>query len=131
MHILLNAHFILLIMVFVTVSKPWGSYTDFVREPNYVSKELTVNPGQRLSLQSHTYREEHWVCVEGSGTALIGEEEKPLSVGSYVFVPRLTRHRITNNGNGLLRVMEVQTGECREDDIVRYADDFGREGTNN
>ena len=118
-------------MVFVTVSKPWGSYTDFVREPNYVSKELTVNPGQRLSLQSHTYREEHWVCVEGSGTALIGEEEKPLSVGSYVFVPRLTRHRITNNGNGLLRVMEVQTGECREDDIVRYADDFGREGTNN
>jgi len=117
-------------MVFDTVIKPWGSYTDFVREPNMVIKELTVKPGNKLSLQSHKMREEHWICVSGNGKAIVGNSELPLEIGSHIHVPKKTIHRIINDGEVMLRIAEVQLGECLETDITRYEDDFGRQGTN-
>ena len=108
------------------VEKPWGSYLDFVREKDSVVKEITVFPGKRLSLQSHNKRQEYWMVFQGSGSAIVGDKEIELSKGSFVFVDIGKVHRIINNSLDVLRIVEVQMGECSEDDIVRYEDDFGR-----
>lgn len=113
------------------VLKPWGSYTDFIREHNVVLKELVVNPGSKLSLQTHKLREEHWICISGTGKAVLGKSEIPLEVGSRVHVPKNTMHRIINDGKNKLRIAEVQIGVCDENDIIRHEDDFGRTSTNN
>lgn len=114
---------------FNVVKKPWGSYVDFIREPNVVVKELTVNPGSRLSLQTHNFREEHWICIFGRGKAIIGSSEFDLIAGSKIHVPKNTVHRIINDSEEILRIAEVQLGLCDENDIIRYEDDFGRKGT--
>ena len=108
------------------VTKPWGYYIDFVREENKALKELGVNPGSRLSLQSHQLREEYWTCMEGEGIATLGDSTVTLSPGTRVYVPRRVVHRISNTGKGLLRIAELQLGICDENDIRRYEDDFGR-----
>ncbi len=54
-----------------------------------------------------------------------------LAVGSIVHVGIGQKHRIINNSDSLLRIAEVQLGECLENDVIRYEDDFGRQGTNN
>lgn len=109
-----------------TVLKPWGNYTDFIREPNIVLKELIVHPGNKLSLQTHKLREEHWICISGSGKAVVGDSQVKLETGSRIFVPKNTIHRIINDGKDKLRIAEVQIGVCDENDIVRHEDDFGR-----
>lgn len=118
-------------MIFQTISKPWGHYTDFIREEKVVIKELIIKPGMKLSLQSHDLREEHWICVSGNGFAILGNEKVSLFPGQRIHVPKKTIHRIVNDGPGMLRIAEVQLGFCDEKDIIRYEDDFGRKGTNN
>ena len=112
------------------VVKPWGSYTDFIREDNVVLKEIIVSPGKRLSLQTHQKREEYWIVLFGSGLAVLDNLQTSLFKGSVVHVKIGQKHRIINNSDSVLRIAEVQLGECIETDVVRYEDDFGREGTN-
>lgn len=118
-------------MGFQTVSKPWGHYTDFVREENLVIKELVVKPGMKLSLQSHELREEHWICISGNGSAILGDQKISLFSGQRVHIPKKEVHRIINDGKETLRITEVQLGFCDENDIIRYEDDFGRKNKNN
>ncbi|MEK6792485.1 MAG: adenylyltransferase/cytidyltransferase family protein [Nanoarchaeota archaeon] len=108
------------------VEKPWGSYLDFIREKDSVVKEITVFPGKRLSLQSHNKRQEYWIVFQGNGSAIIGDKEIELSKGSFVFVDVGKAHRIINNSLDVLRIVEVQIGDCIEEDIIHYEDDFGR-----
>ncbi len=108
------------------VLKPWGSYTDFIREQNMVLKELVVSPGSKLSLQTHKLRDEHWICISGEGKAIVGDSQVSLEAGNKIYVPKNTIHRIINDGKDNLRIVEVQTGVCDENDIVRHEDDFGR-----
>ncbi|MGV8142044.1 MAG: adenylyltransferase/cytidyltransferase family protein [Candidatus Pacearchaeota archaeon] len=112
------------------VQKPWGTYTDFIREGTCVIKEITVSPNKRLSLQSHNKRKEYWIVISGEGKAVVGEEELPLREGSIVLIDFNQKHRIINDTDKTLRIAEVQLGECLETDVVRYEDDFGRQGTN-
>lgn len=111
-------------------SRPWGCYKVLAEAPDYKSKEITVMPGKRLSLQSHRRRDEHWLVLEGEGVATIDERQIPLKPGTAVDIPRGARHRIANTSTkAILRFIEVQTGDYfGEDDIVRYEDDFGRTG---
>lgn len=120
---------LLLAIIMHRVDKPWGYYIDYVREDNVVMKELGVDSGKRLSLQSHLLREEYWTVISGTGIATVDEENIPLHSGRAVFVGKGQKHRISNNGSELLRIAEVQLGECRENDIVRYEDDYNRAGT--
>ena len=113
------------------VQKPWGNYTDFIREPSVVVKEITVSPGKRLSLQSHNKRKEYWIVISGKGIAVLDDAQIHLHSGSVIYVDFKQKHRIINDSDSLLRIAEVQLGECLETDVVRYEDDFGREGTNN
>ena len=108
-------------------TRPWGHWVVLDLGEAYITKRITVNPDTRLSLQYHHHREEIWICVGGKGVATIGDDELPLSVGQIVHVPRTAPHRLTNNNDAPLVIVEVQLGETLdENDIVRLEDDFGR-----
>lgn len=110
--------------------RPWGSF--FVLEDSHQSKvkRLVVNPGQRLSLQSHKHRDEHWVVVRGIAKVTLNEQTLDLKYGDHVFVKRGTRHRIACEGPEPVEIIEVQTGDSfEEEDITRYSDDYGRTGS--
>ncbi len=110
-----------------TVYRPWGSFTSLESGEGYQVKRLTVEPGKRLSLQSHRLRSENWVVVRGEALVTVGEKELTLRKGETVFIPAGVKHRLENRGGEVLEIIEVQNGSyLGEDDIIRYADDFGR-----
>ena len=106
--------------------RPWGYYEDISRMDDTVYKEIVVNPGARLSLQYHNERNEFWYIAEGVGIVTIGDDDINVSKGDHVFIGKTIPHRVKNIGEGLLRIREMQCGICREDDIVRIEDDYGR-----
>ena len=111
------------------VNRPWGSFESVMSAPGYQVKRLTVAPGKQLSLQLHHRRSEHWVVVRGTATVVRGEETLTLRTNESVYIPKETKHRLGNDGEAELEVIEVQTGDyLGEDDIVRFEDDFGRAG---
>ena len=81
-----------------------------------------------MSLQSHKYRDEHWVVVSGKGMAVLDNSFIALAPGISVVVPKGVKHRIINDSiNDMLVLSETQIGVyLGEDDIIRYEDDFGR-----
>ncbi len=92
-------------------------------------KRITVHPGQRLSLQRHAHRDEHWFVVAGKALVTIDGREIPLSEGGSVDIPRQAAHRIANTGAESLVFVEVQRGDyLGDDDIIRLEDDYGRLG---
>jgi mannose-1-phosphate guanylyltransferase/mannose-6-phosphate isomerase len=109
------------------VFRPWGSYTDLERSSSYRIKRVTVRPGERLSLQLHHHRSEHWVVVSGTADVTLGEQHLQLSKGESTYVPCRALHRLANPGKIPLEVIEVQIGDyLEEDDIVRFIDDYDR-----
>ena len=89
-------------------------------------KELKVNPKSQLSYQSHKKRSEHWIIREGLAEVLIEGKTKKLSPNEHIFIDRGVKHRLKNPTRQPLLVLEIQTGHCLEEDIVRYKDDYGR-----
>lgn len=111
----------------MVVLRPWGSYEVIGNGPNYQVKQLRVKPGQRLSLQSHRFRSEHWTVVAGGGEAEVDSKKHVITVGDHLFIPTGAKHRLTNPDTTLLVIVEVQCGpRIDEEDIIRYADDYGR-----
>jgi mannose-6-phosphate isomerase len=110
--------------------RPWGSFEVLSdSEEHSKVKYLTVNPGRRLSYQSHKHRAEHWIVVHGTAEVLVDGVTHILAPGESIDVPRGARHRCANPGDVDLVFVEVQLGDYfGEDDIVRYEDDFGRLG---
>lgn len=109
------------------VYRPWGSYETIDIEERFQVKRITVNPGQRLSLQMHHHRAEHWIVVRGTALVTRGEEEILLSENESTYIPLGTKHRLENPGKIPLELIEVQSGPyLGEDDIVRFQDIYGR-----
>lgn len=111
------------------IFRPWGCYKTIEGDDlnGFKCKRITVNPGCRLSLQSHEKRSEHWVIVSGIANVQIGHDFIKLSANQHVYIPKNTLHRIENIGEILLEFIETQIGDyLGEDDIVRYEDDFDR-----
>lgn len=104
----------------------WGSFDILVDEQGYKVKKITVRPNQRLSLQLHTGRDEYWTIVKGVGWMHVAGKEYDVEVGDVVQIPKYQTHRIENNLTEDLVFIEVQLGDCREDDIIRIQDDYGR-----
>lgn len=110
-----------------TIHRPWGSFTSLETGEGYQVKRITVEPGKRLSLQSHCHRSENWVVVRGTALITVGEERLQRGEGETAFIPVGAKHRLENPGPEPLEVIEVQSGGyLGEDDITRYEDDFGR-----
>lgn len=108
--------------------RPWGSWITIKEKKNsFKIKQINVNIGKRLSLQSHKHRSEHWVIVQGRAKVQIGKDEFKLEKNQCAYIPKETLHRLENIGEDELVVIETQIGEyLEEDDIIRYEDDFNR-----
>lgn len=107
--------------------RPWGTYLNAFEEPGYKIKKITVKPGQRLSLQSHEHRAEHWVVVHGQALVTLDDKEIPMGRDQYIYIPKGSVHRLQNLGSDDLILVEVQLGNyLGEDDIKRYQDDYNR-----
>jgi mannose-6-phosphate isomerase len=107
--------------------RPWGTYTVLEEQASYKIKRIEVAPGQRLSLQMHHHRSEHWIVVSGAARVVCGEREFIVNVNESTFIPVGTNHRLENPGVIPLIIIEVQSGEyLGEDDIIRFKDDYQR-----
>ena len=107
--------------------RPWGNFTILHSEESFQVKKLVVNPGKRISLQSHKFRAEHWFIVSGQGIIELDGVELQVEPGTSIDVPIGSTHRLSCVGLNCLVFIEVQTGSSfAENDIVRYEDDFGR-----
>jgi mannose-1-phosphate guanylyltransferase/mannose-6-phosphate isomerase len=110
------------------VYRPWGSYDSIDMGEKFQAKRLIVNPGKKLSLQSHAKRAEHWVVVNGEATVTKDNDTFVLHENESTYIPLGTKHRLENTTDKPLEIIEVQSGSyLGEDDIVRYDDDFGRD----
>jgi mannose-6-phosphate isomerase len=108
-------------------TRPWGSFSTLEEGPGYKVKRLVVQPGQRLSLQKHRHRAEHWIVVSGAATVVRGDHSLTLGRKECTVIPRQTWHRIENHGRKPAVIIEVQHGTyLGEDDIIRKQDDYGR-----
>lgn len=109
------------------VYRPWGKYDSIDEGDRYQVKRITVKPGQRLSVQMHHHRAEHWIVVAGTAKVYRGDEEILLSENQSVYIPIGTVHALENPGKIPLELIEVQSGTyLGEDDIVRFDDWYGR-----
>lgn len=106
--------------------RPWGVWEVLAAGLTYCAKRITVRPGMRLSLQRHEHRDEHWVVVVGTGTVTLGPREYPAFPGAIFAVPRGIAHRLAADEGAPLVLIEVQSGDCMEEDIERLEDDHGR-----
>jgi len=112
-----------------TVRRPWGVYTVLIESGMYKVKRLTVDPRQKMSLQKHEKRSEHWVVVTGEVIVTLGEDQITRKANEGVTIPIGTSHRIENPYDEPAELVEVQLGEyVGEDDIVRFEDDYERVG---
>ena len=108
-------------------NRPWGSYSVLESQDTFQVKELRIDPGKRLSLQSHKLRAEHWFIISGRGTVEIDVRQFSVSPGESIDIPMGVKHRISCDPEAPLIFIEVQTGKSfEESDIVRFEDDYGR-----
>jgi mannose-1-phosphate guanylyltransferase len=110
------------------VFRPWGSFESLIITDEYQVKKLTVYPLQKLSVQMHYKRSEHWVVVKGSAKITNGDNTFNLEKNESTFIPVETIHVIENESTKEnLEIIEVQTGTYfGEDDIIRFEDRYGR-----
>lgn len=109
------------------VHRPWGSYETTDHGDRFQTKRIIVKPGQRLSLQRHHQRSEHWIVVRGTALATVDAEVRLLQENDSTYIPAGSVHRLENPGKIPLHLIEVQCGPyLGEDDIVRLEDDYGR-----
>lgn len=110
-----------------TVTRPWGTYTVLEEGSRFKIKRIEVKPGASLSLQMHHHRSEHWIVVSGMARVVNGEQELLVGANESTYIPAGHKHRLENPGVLDLVMIEVQSGEyLGEDDIVRFADIYGR-----
>jgi mannose-1-phosphate guanylyltransferase/mannose-6-phosphate isomerase len=109
------------------VARPWGYYETIAIASRFQVKRILVKPGQKLSLQMHHHRAEHWVVVKGTAKVTCGDKEFLLTEDQSTYIPLGTTHRVENPGKVPLEIIEVQSGAyLGEDDIVRFEDVYGR-----
>ncbi|MDE8601609.1 mannose-1-phosphate guanylyltransferase/mannose-6-phosphate isomerase [Marinomonas sp. RSW2] len=114
-------------MYHTTVHRPWGTYQTVDLGERHQVKRIMVKPGEKLSVQMHHHRAEHWVVVSGTAKVQNGEKEILLTENESTYIPVGVVHALENPGKIPLELVEVQTGSyLGEDDIVRFSDLYGR-----
>jgi mannose-1-phosphate guanylyltransferase len=113
----------------LTGYRPWGTFTILEEQDGYKIKRIEVKPRKRLSLQRHKYRNEHWIVVSGQATVTINEETFLLEQNESTYIKAGDVHRLLNDTDELLVIIEAQVGSYTgEDDIERLEDDYNRKG---
>ena len=109
------------------VYRPWGHYLSVVEDNRWQVKLIQVKPGEKLSLQMHHHRSEHWVVVSGTAKVEVDNKLEILCENQSIYIPLGSKHRLSNPGKINLTLIEVQSGSyVGEDDIVRFEDKYGR-----
>ncbi len=109
------------------VFRPWGSYDSIDNGGRYQVKRISVKPGEKLSVQMHHHRAEHWIVVSGTANVTVGEVTSLVTENESIYIPIGEIHALENPGKILLELIEVQSGSyLGEDDIVRFSDRYGR-----
>ncbi len=109
------------------VFRPWGSYDSIDNGRRYQVKRISVKPGEKLSVQMHHHRAEHWIVVSGTANVTVGEVTSLITENESIYIPIGEIHALENPGKILLELIEVQSGSyLGEDDIVRFSDRYGR-----
>jgi mannose-1-phosphate guanylyltransferase/mannose-6-phosphate isomerase len=109
------------------VFRPWGKYDSIDFGERDQVKRITVKPGEKLSIQMHHHRSEHWIVVSGTAKVTNGDKTFLVSENESTYIPLGTIHALENPGKIPLEMIEVQTGGyLGEDDIVRFEDRYGR-----
>lgn len=111
------------------VERPWGSFKQYAFNRDCTVSLMTVLPGQRLSLQSHTGRAELWIVLDEGARVQVGDETRDCHAGEEIWIPANARHRLSCAGDKVCRVLEVAFGNWQQADILRYEDDFKRPAT--
>ena len=107
--------------------RPWGWYEVIDQGDRFKVKNIEVKPGQRLSLQKHHHRTEHWIVVSGTAEVQLNDSRQLLGENQSTYIPLGCMHRLSNPGKIPLKIIEVQSGAyLEEDDIERLDDDYGR-----
>ena len=107
--------------------RPWGSFKTLARGENFHVKVINVLPGRKLSLQSHKHRSEHWVVTRGTASVTNDFKTYNLEVNESTFIKIGAKHMLKNDTLEDLQIIEIQIGNyLKEDDIVRYQDDYNR-----
>lgn len=114
-------------LIHKTVFRPWGWYTCLADGEGYLTKVICVSPKQKLSIQSHNHRSEHWVVLEGHAKVVLNDKDYSLEAGQSIDIPVQAKHSLQNPYEEELKIIEVQKGDyISEDDIIRYEDIYGR-----
>ena len=114
-------------LVHKTVYRPWGFYTVIAEGKGFQTKLIHVNQGQKLSVQSHNHRSEHWVVLSGMAKVVLEGKDHILSPGHSIDIAVKAIHSLQNPYEGDLEIIEIQKGDIlSEDDIIRYEDMYGR-----
>ena len=108
-----------------TVMRPWGSFKQYAFNEDVTVSLMTVQPGQRLSLQSHTGRAELWIVLDDGAEIQVDDEFIYPQANDEIWIPANSRHRLSSTGP-TVRVLEVAFGNWQQADITRYADDYAR-----
>ena len=109
------------------VFRPWGSYDSIDEGGRFKVKRITVKPGEKLSVQMHHHRAEHWVVVSGTANVTVNDDTTMLTENESIYIPIGAVHALENPGKIPLELIEVQSGAyLGEDDIVRFSDRYGR-----
>jgi len=109
------------------VYRPWGNYDSIDHGTRFQVKHIIVNPGEKLSVQMHHHRAEHWIVVAGTAKVSIDDKQMLLTENESTYIPIGAVHSLENPGKVALELIEVQSGSyLGEDDIVRLDDRYGR-----
>jgi mannose-6-phosphate isomerase len=108
------------------IERPWGRYREYARNEPCTVWIVEMKPGQAGSLQSHKNFDELWIMLTDGGQVQVANEIRQVRAGDEIFIRRGTKHRLSNPGSDLLRMMEVAYGQVRDEDKVRYEDRYGR-----
>ena len=112
----------------IIVEKPWGQEFHFIYNKICTVKILEINAHAILSYQSHNKRNEFWRCIKNSVKIILNDVEFILKSGDEIFIPYGAKHRIIGTDK-TSQILEIILGEYEHEDIVRYEDNYGREGT--
>lgn len=107
--------------------RPWGYFIVLEEGKNFKVKKIAVEPKQKLSLQSHKKRAEHWTVLKGNAKVGLNGKIFNLKPHQSIDIPVGAKHRLENITRKPLEIIEVQSGDyLGEDDIVRFDDKYGR-----
>ena len=106
-------------------NRPWGSFKQYAHNAETTVSLMTVKPGERLSLQSHTGRAELWIVLDEGAVVHVGDSVVHPAAGEEIWIPAGTKHRLGSDGR-TVRVLEIAFGNWQQEDITRYEDDYHR-----